>query len=105
MSSLLPCDGCSRHRRASEKACPFCGSRRLVAGAGVIAFAALGIGWAGVAGTDATTTPQTAPATSQPNARAPVDASADSGGRNPWRQDENVIAIYGAPPQPRRPGC
>jgi hypothetical protein len=105
MSRLLPCGGCSRHRRASEKACPFCGSRRLVAGAGVIALAALGIGWAGDAGTDATTALPTAPATSQPDAQAPVDERADAGGRNPGRHDDNVIAIYGTPPQPRRPGC
>jgi hypothetical protein len=99
--SLFPCEGCSRHRRASENACPFCGSLRLVVGAGVIAFAALGIGWAGDAGTDGAT----APAASPPSAGTPVDAGADAKGRNPWRQDNNVIAIYGAPPQPRRPGC
>jgi hypothetical protein len=101
MSSLLPCSDCSRHRRQSEKACPFCGSRRLVVGAGVIVLAALGVGWAGDAGTDATS----APAASSPKEPTPVDASADATGRNPWRQEHNVIAIYGAPPQPRRPGC
>ena len=105
MDRLLPCHGCSRHRRTSERACPFCGSKRLALGAGVIVFAALGVGWSGDAGPDASTAPAPTDAAGPPRGRGPVDASLEPRGRQPGSGYDNVIPVYGVPPQPRRPGC
>ena len=91
MSSLISCSACQRHCLSHEAACPFCGARRLAVGAGIIAFAALGVGWSGDAGPDAR--PQAPDATS-PDGKAPTMPPIE----------HQPIPLYGVPPSGRG-GC
>lgn len=91
---LLTCKQCRRHCRTAESSCPFCGARRLIARAGVITFATLGIGWTDDGGGDASAE-AAAPAT--PNVSETPDGGLDT--------SRFVVAIYGTVPPPHRPGC
>ncbi|MEO7112362.1 MAG: hypothetical protein ABI183_18095 [Polyangiaceae bacterium] len=104
MAKLTPCRGCKRHCRVSEKACPFCGARRLAIGASVVVFATLGVGW-GDASADVSRDAGT-------NANAATtDAGPDDDGaaaeelrREELLEQRQVVPLYGTPPSPRQ-GC
>ena len=105
MGRLIPCESCHRHRRAAEAACPFCGARRLAACAGIVAFAALGIGWKEPRVSDARAPDAGPEAHPAPKASAPAGAEdAAATGERREAVGGNVIPLYGAPPGPRR-GC
>lgn len=124
-NQLVPCDGCTRHVRRSEAACPFCGLASPLASAaavtpepsgrlsraGILAFVA-------TVGASACSSPQTATpvayeaqtppadsgapatpvATPEPSPAAP-DAS--TAATTPARPDPGSMMLrYGAPPRP-----
>ena len=107
MARLVPCASCHRHRRASDAACPFCGARHLALRAGLVAFAALGIGWNQAGARDARDPDARSETYAPPGASVPVDGGADAADIGERRREAdlgNVIPLYGVPPGPRT-GC
>jgi len=129
LNQLVPCDGCARHVRRTEAACPFCGlaspltsaspvtpepSARL-SRAGILAFvAAVGAGACSsaqpvpTAVLEAPPAPQTpaadsgAPATPEPTPEpTPATPDASTATTAPARPDPGSMMLrYGAPPRP-----
>ena len=129
LNQLVPCDGCTRHVRRTEAACPFCGLASPLASAssvtpepparlsraGILAFvASVGAGACSSAQPvptalyEAPTAPQTPAADSGTPATpvatpepTPATPDASTAATTPTRPDPGSMMLrYGAPPRP-----